>query len=263
MELNAETIHNLSRDELKEYCKKMMGNTIVEKERNYDIELPNNIDIFYDICKKNWKKTSTNNNIQLANQSVRDITTLPRWSMESCGDIILEYIKKRKNWLNHHIKIIDPFAGNGVTSKIIYNKINRRINIEYIASDFQNLDRCLTENSHNVEFNIDCVDSIVKHQENSDILLLICPPPYSYTIGTEPDGFSDYFAIKKWTILSKKVLIFVGEMGRTDGTEGMYHYMMNNDTWKLVHKQIIASTTDIFDRHIEKEIFIFENKNHY
>jgi hypothetical protein len=50
-------------------------------------------------------------------------------------------------------------------------------------------------------------------------LLLVCPPPYTYDPDTEDElsKFVDYFAIINWTQLNKKIVIFIGEIGFSDG----------------------------------------------
>lgn len=258
-QLTPEQILKLSPIELQNLADELKKTYNISNEIDLKTPLDKNIDSYRYICKKNWKKSISD----MANYIVKGRTTLPSESMVLAGRIIGRYLKilVDNNRLDPNIKIIEPFAGNGVASKIIYDKIIEFIpTINYIASDIQDLNTIVDANCLNVEFNIDCVDSIDKHQENSQVLMLVSPPPYTYTYnGEEPCGFSDYFSIKRWEELGKKILIYIGEMGFTDGTSGMYDYMMNHNVWKLKFRKVLIEKNDLFGRLVKKEIFIFEN----
>lgn len=264
-QLSSEQILNLSPDQLKEYVQKYKEKYHIETERNFDARLPDNVDCLYDICKYAWSVTRQKENVEMPNHISMNKATLPDNILSYCGIIITNYIKQSKILKNKKIKIIDPFAGNGYASKLIQTILSNcltQYKIKYIASDFQNLSSIMTDKCLNVEFNIDCIDSIEKHKKDADILLLNCPPPYVYNPNCMPSGFADYFSVKKWTDLNKKILIFIGELGRTEGTEGMYHYLMNNNpVWKICTKYVIMEGYDLFGKYIQREIFIFENKN--
>jgi len=227
----------------------------VPEKNDLDTRLIENIDEYKIICKKNWKMSIQD----MANYITKDKSTLPVESMELAGKIISNYLSlllRFDSTLENNVCVLDPLAANGVASKIIYKQIKEKIpSVKYIASDIQNLSNIMSSKSLNVEFDIDCVDSIIKHQESANVLLLACPPPYSYkntNTNEEPSGFVDYFAIKKY-------LIYIGEMGFSDGTSGMYHYMLNHSVWKLEYRKVIIENKDLFGRFIKKEIFIFKN----
>lgn len=263
--LNPEHLMQMNQLQIKAYAKVMMGEEFknVSKIRNYDADLPSHIDsdLFYQTCKDNWD----NGKISMADHITQNTSTIPEKYLNDCGDIIKKYLKKRKEWLGFgkKVKILEPFAGNGVATKIIYSKIIQVNNkIKYIASDLQNLKNCSDSKlSYPVEFGINCIDSICKHENECEILMLICPPPSIYSPGTIPEGFGDYYSLKKWTELNKKVFIFVGELGRTDGTEGMYKFLMNHPVWKLAEHKVLQEGSDLFERHISRDIYIFENSN--
>jgi len=89
---------------------------------------------------------------------------------------------------------------------------------------------------------------------------LISPVPSS-------DGYADYFACKDFIDQTregeKKYIIFVGELGAGDGTQGMYTYLMNNPFLiTKVKQEILNEETGRFK--VIKEVFIFlinKNKN--
>lgn len=260
--LTAEMVSKMSPIELQNLASYLKSIYKIPDKNDLDTRLIDNIDEYETICKRNWKSSIKD----MANHITKDKSTLPVESMELAGKIIGNYLSlaaKFDSTLENNICVLDPLAANGVASKIIYNQIKEKIpNIKYVASDIQNLSNIMSSKSLDVEFDIDCVDSIMKYQENANILLLACPPPYSYqNRNEEPNGFVDYFAIKKWTELGKKYLIYIGEIGFSDGTSGMYHYMLNHPIWKLEYRKVIIGKEDIFGRFIKKEIFIFKNKN--
>ena len=260
--LTAEKISKMSPIELQNLARYLKTIYNVFEKNDLDTRLIENIDEYFPICKRNWNKSIQD----MANYISKDKSTLPVESMELAGKIISNYISLSTRFdstLENNVCILDPLAANGIASKIIYKQIKEKIpNVKYIASDIQNLTGIMTSKSLDVEFDIDCVDSIIKHGENANVLLLVCPPPYSYSpTNGEPSGFVDYFAIKKWTEMRKKYLIYIGEMGFSDGTSGMYHYMLNHPVWKLEYRRVIIEKEDIFGRLIKKEIFIFKNKN--
>lgn len=86
---------------------------------------------------------------------------------------------------------------------------------------------------------------------------MVSPPPV-----TEKDefGYADYFAIKQWTnIPSTKYIIIVGELGASDGSAGMYKYMLENEIWALkCREKVLFKIDEIFGGTIEKEVFIFD-----
>lgn len=260
LNLSPEAIVNMSPNELKnlaEYLKKIYN---IPEKNDLSIKLIDQIDSYEHIVKQNWIKSIK----EMPNYISKGKPTLPESSMNLAGEIIGNYLSicTRLGKITKPLKIIEPLAGNGIASNIIFKIIKSKIpEISYIASDIQNLNDKVDLNSYDVEFGIDCVDSIIKHQEHAEILILACPPPYSFDPKTEqePIGFVDYFAIKKWTELNKKILIYIGEMGFSDGTSGMYDFMMNHPIWKLKFKKSIIEKEDIFGRLIKKEIYIFEN----
>jgi hypothetical protein len=267
--LTAEMVSKMSPVELQNLAQYLKSIYKVPEKNDLNTRLIDNIDEYETICQKNWKTSIQD----MANYITKDKSTLPVESMELAGKIIGNYLSLSIRFdgiLENNVCILDPLAANGVASKIIYDQIKEKIpHVKYISSDIQNLSNMMSSKSLNVEFEIDCVDSIIKHQESANVLLLACPPPYSYknsqtqniNANEEPTGFVDYFAIKKWTEIGKKYLIYIGEMGFSDGTSGMYYYMLNHPVWKLEYRKVIIEKEDLFGRLIKKEIFIFKNKN--
>lgn len=213
------------------------------------------------------------------NKSKYGQSTLSPQTLEIAGEHLAKYLEKYILLCNPNVKILEPFAGNGVGSKIIYDKLSEKIpHIVLKSTDLQDLSEYTNHNSHPVEFGINSVETIRKYDgDKYNILMMISPPPSQ----TQPkvktiqppsppviplecqdyfSGYGDYFAIREWEkSLNSELLVFVGELGASDGSEGLYKYLIkNNPIWELVFRTIIYSGTDIFGGAIEKEIFIFK-----
>ena len=85
--------------------------------------------------------------------------------------------------------------------------------------------------------------------------MMVSPPPESLD---DNPLYGDYFTIREWTnVESAKLFIFIGEMGASDGSEGLYYYMTNHPVWKLDYRKMLYSCEDILGGPCEKELFIF------
>ena len=93
--------------------------------------------------------------------------------------------------------------------------------------------------------------AVIKYGKEVNVLLLISPLPNNYM---------DYYAIKEFELIGGKYIVYIGELGASDGGEGMYNYMINESSWKLLSRDLLLKTRDIlFGGDVEKEIFLFEN----
>jgi hypothetical protein len=228
-------------------------------EQSRIIKLPDGINENYDYYQKNWNREFISQ-IGL-NKSVKGYTTLSKNILNIAGVYIKSYFKSIK--LDDNLKILEPFAGNGVASKIIHAKLlELDSNIVLKSTDVQNLTDCVDEFSHPVEFGLNSVQTIEKYKNDGfNVLMMISPPPNG-TKGEEIFGYGDYFAIKNFHQLdSSKYLFFIGELGASDGSEGMYQYLLDeNSFWELKFRELLYSGDDFFGGKVEKELFIFKKK---
>lgn len=213
------------------------------------------------------------------NKSKYGQSTLSPQTLEIAGDFLAKYLEKNILSHNLNVKILEPFAGNGVGSRIIYNELTKKIPFVVLKStDLQDLSEYTNHNSHPVEFGINAVETIRKYDgDKFNILMMISPPPSQAPPKVKTiqppsplviplecqdyfSGYGDYFAIREWEkSLNSELLVFIGELGASDGSEGLYKYLLkNNPIWELVFRTIIYSGTDFFGGAIEKEIFIFK-----
>jgi len=154
-----------------------------------------------------------------------------------------------------HPRILEVASGNGYNTDIVYNCVKANMisdaGFSFIATD-------LLEHQpsfFNVEPNMASEKAVEKYGDTTDVLLLISPPPNVYV---------DFYAIRTFELIHKdtdptkqKYVIFFGELGASDGGPGMYNYMINGDTWKLLYRKVILSGTDMFDGQYDKELFLW------
>lgn len=218
------------------------------------VSFPEDINENYENYKKTWTQDIISNSF--TSQITKGETFISKSSLDEASEIIMCYFLQYKV---NKIKILEPYAGNGCASKIIYDKlIINYPDIIIKSTDIQDLTEYIDENSHPVEFNINAYDTIEKYKNDDyNILMMISPPPYN-----QESSYCDYFTIKKWYELeSSQYFIFIGELGASDGSEGLYNYLLHRDSnskWSLEVRFMLKSGKDIYGGMIEKELFIFK-----
>lgn len=181
-------------------------------------------------------------------------STLGSYTLEKAAKLILTYLTN-----NHYIdncRILDVFSGNGVASNIIQTILN----VEMKSTDALDLSRVTDDSSYPVEYNLTGADAVRKYaRHNYNTLLMVSPPPSS----PEEENYGDYYTIREWSkVKSAKLFIFIGEMGASDGSEGLYHYMMHdNPYWKLGERHMLYKASDGCGGNVEKELFIFYRRS--
>ena len=95
-------------------------------------------------------------------------------------------------------------------------------------------------------------EAVIKYSNSINILMLNSPPCV---------GYMDYYAIKEYenlNITKNKYIIYIGEMGASDGATGMYSYMFNHKHWKIKHQIEIYTKLTPFGDEVTKELYFFE-----
>ncbi len=224
-------------------------------------ELPEDIDERFDEFKELWKSKIYIN--EPSNILDSDKPFLSKDILLRAGNLLALYMNTNNIT---EIKVLEIMAGNGMASKYMKEGLIQCLNegSEYFwkSTELQNVpeleveceDGYLSKVNYDVdsdiEFELDANEAVVKHGTVFDTLLMISPPP--------GNGYGDYFAIKKWTELSNsKYIVIVGELGASDGSEGMYKYMMENPIWKCKYNPMLCQAIDVFGGPIEKQLFIF------
>lgn len=196
-------------------------------------------------------------------------STLGEKILSDTGDEIRKFFDVEYSELQ--LKILDIMCGNGTSSSFVYDKIQNKISKWIMTDLFDWKKETLPEIFEFKQLN--SVASVEEFGCDSNVLLLISPPPASYYDKIEANvGFGDFFACKDFieqtfknhnSDSNSKFIIFVGELGASDGTEGMYKYLTENDCLTLVHRKMLSQRRDMFGGACEKELFIFEIKSSY
>ena len=209
------------------------------REINCDIE-----EITNNRTKEFWK----DNGYEKDSRRTQDINTgtLDEFTIIKASQVINAYVKTIEN-----PKILEIGSGNGYNTRIISNELKKEIsNLEFVATDLFAYD----PSYFNIETGLLSHDAVKKYEGKFNILLLISPLPHNYM---------DYYAIKEFEniqIDEPKYIIFIGELGASDGGEGMYQYLLNESCWKLKYRKMLLCSRDILGGTIEKELFIFMNE---
>ena len=149
------------------------------------------------------------------------------------------------NVIHENFEILDIGSGNGWHIKNIMEKYPF---LKIIATDY-----FIPETHYRPILKYLSHEAVKEYEGKFNALMLISPSPMLYV---------DYYAIKEYELQKsdqKKIIIYIGELGASDGGKGMYKYMLENSYWKLVHRKEIDVGKDLLGGKLIKEIFVFTN----
>lgn len=178
------------------------------------------------------------------------------------------------NFDGDNLTVLEVFGGNGVATKILSEKFTRGVNwmctdiIEYPQWGGGNsrVDNSRVDNSRVIFEKLNSVDAVAKYGLNANILLLVSPPPNSSSDLLHGGVYGDYYACKDFIEMNRKstapkFIVFCGELGAADGSQGMYRYLFEHPNLISTAKGVIQVTTDpLFGDKCVKELFIFALK---
>lgn len=167
------------------------------------------------------------------------------------------------------IQILDIYSGNGCASKLLYDQLQTiDLQVTHILTDIITYPNRLIFGAKFSELNT--IDAVAQYGEETNILILISPPPSSDSIINDSEnhketnidyGYSDYYAIQNYIELcnekAHRYIVFIGELGASDGSTGLYRFMMEHQQLQLQLRKMLQSGCDFFGGPIEKELFIF------
>jgi hypothetical protein len=225
-------------------------------ETSRQSNLPENLDSNYELYKNSWLSSEYISRLTNRQQPLK--STLSEITLENAATYFVDFFSKHNDF---QPKILEIMAGNGIATNI-FQQCLKNVgfnNYTWISTELQNFSPQNPPIS--IKFDLHSVEAVEKYGTQCNVLLMISPPPCSSEVIA---GYGDYFAIKKWTeitdpVYTNKYITIVGEFGASDGSSGMYKYMLENPNWELVSRNIVYSGTDIFGGEVEKEIFIFKN----
>ena len=235
-------------------------------------------DLFDKPClRQRIQQSWTSKNIQnhgVSNHQEEDRSTLQTWILKlAAKDLILFLKTEHQNLaLIQEWNVLEVMSGNLNASNFVYETLMQgdlKCPITWLATD---VIQWKTNNPNFPFQKCHAVDAVAKYGLDSNILLLISPPPHAMSSIPKDEceikndvGYSDFFAcydyIEQTKIVKKpKFIVFVGELGASDGSEGMYCFLMEHANLNLRHRSMLYETIDMYLLPLEKELFIFEIK---
>lgn len=142
-----------------------------------------------------------------------------------------------------HVRFLEVGSGNGYNTHFIVQHLNEP---SWIATDMK-----IHEPSYFPIERLLSHKAVQKYANQFEVLVLVSPIP---------KGYMDYYAIKEFELIpnqKEKHIIYIGEMGASDGSKGIYQYMMNHQHWKLKKRKLLVFGMDILGGPVEKEFFLF------
>jgi hypothetical protein len=182
---------------------------------------------------------------------------------------------------NKALNFVEVAAGNGFASSklvqylnevnTIKNKVNKNDVKNEVYSDADEKVKiinkyCATDlychyckDNYPVVGNLPSELAVREYISDMNVLVMIAPPP----------GVNvDYYAIKEFELGNnggnKKYLLIMGELGASDGSIGIWNYLMGeNSDWKLLHRvNILKKSIKVMGLtdNVEKDAFLFRYK---
>lgn len=191
------------------------------------------------------------------------------------GTICKTYMRRVKRYLldffgKHpklRVDILEIGGGNGFNTKLVFDSLSELGSLD-VPKEFKLISTDLFEYEtkyYQVESDILSHEAVKKYSGQFNILLMISPMYNSHGVYS----YMDYYAIKEFELIDMKeikYIIFIGELGASDGTVGMYKYMLESSYWRLIYRNKVNVCEQCIDDYycdydnIEKEFFIFDNQ---
>jgi hypothetical protein len=213
----------------------LSNSEIQHEEDNFKLHEKLPLDVFEkrNIYESKWTEEIILNNTNNSYQCIKN-PTLKKETLNKAGQALKEYFEDKSIDLN----ILEIMCGNCQATNIIYNflKTERTIINCTDIYDYPNRLR---------KFNFakcNGVNAVKNYGNLSNVLLICCPSPQN--------NYCDLFAIDDYIEQTKenekKYIIFIGEMGLSDGSDGLYDYMNGNLKLNLMMKKNIYTDYDKF-----------------
>lgn len=185
------------------------------------------------------------------------LSTLSEETLSLAGEFMKEYFEKQPS---KYLKLLEIMAGSRVASTILrthtWLKFTVWITTDICLYDCPDKSKCIFP-----FYQLNAVDAVNKFGAVSNVLLLVSPMPSSGNYKEECWSYADYYAchdfIEQKSDLVDRYIVFIGELGASDGTAGMYEYLNENDKLQIDLRKVLLSGEDIFGGECIKEIFIY------
>ena len=131
------------------------------------------------------------------------------------------------------LKVLEVFSGNGVASMMIYDAIKSLVT-SFTSTDILDMKKFYT--SPGIEFGqFSAPEAVERYGAKANVLLMVSPIPGNH--------FQDLYAIigfMQQHLGTVFFIVFVGELGASDGSEGIYDYMDKHPEVEIISWSSIA-----------------------
>ena len=227
--------------------------------------LPPNIDNFRDRIVRTWIPEKILANSNNAHQETQKTPTQDEENIIK-GALNFTIFLSKNSIIEP--KVLEINSGNCSASKIFKDILNKTFSqITWISTDIIKFSRL----DESIQFEqLNQIDAVEKFGCDSNILLTISPPPCSLRNkqfeeleqSDKAIGYGDYFAYHDFIAQTRsgetKYIVFIGELGAGDGSEGTYLYLIEHPNLTLELRKMLEIRQDMFtDGNVEKELFVF------
>jgi len=159
------------------------------------------------------------------------------------------------------LKVLEVFSGNGASSRECEASLEKQL------SEWKRTDAIFGE------CKMHALEAVTQFGAEANILLMFRPPPASRAFyeaetraGREKmgdEGYGDYYACRAFIAHARshpeldKWIVFYGELGASDGSVGMYKYLLEHPHLVLQYRQEISVERDPLGEPFRRELFIF------
>ena len=191
---------------------------------DFSSELPENIFEIRNEKSQMWTEEITlannNNSSQMENRS-----TLSEDTIKKAGDLLFEYFNNNEIQL----KILEIMCGNCVATKIIIESLKDRVESIISTDIVEYSTRLILENVNFSKAN--AVEAVEQHGCDTNVLLICSSPP--------ENNYCDLYAIKDYIDQANetKYIIFIGELGMSDGSQGIDKFMKEESSLEEIYKK--------------------------
>ncbi len=234
--------------------------------------LPSNID---DVQVRNYIVNSWNRcDIGQIPHKGHPEPTMGLQSLETAGDFLIPILDGKS------LNVLDLMSGYCMGSEQLCCQLRKSCTIEnWRCTDLIDYDvRSIVYLSAPMTFRkLNSVDAVAIYGQTSNVLLLISPPPGSFKKDISElnenvvkfEVYGDYYACYDYIQLHSnqttdedKYIIFIGELGASDGSTGMYKYLIEHPQLILIERQMLDCFPDVYSGSVEKELFVFKLQTH-
>jgi hypothetical protein len=157
------------------------------------------------------------------------------------------------------LRVLEVYSGNGFATQSFQEGMLQGGVVswaEWISTDIHDYGASQVAKTFHL---LDAVSAVKSFGSQANVLLMISPPPCPQSV---PSAFCDYFAIEDFIAMPQegdtpRYIVLVGEIGRSDGTEGLGLHLKTHDKLYEVIMHTISEAPTLFGDTVVKSIAVY------